>query len=311
MDLGRHRPLLLRHCYRMLGSFADAEDVVQDALERALRARKSYRGDAPLDHWLLRIATNRCLNLLKRRRHLHLPQDEAPAAGVGDEIERLGETRWLTPAPDARLFRDPEEAIEKREGVALAFIALLQHLPPRQRAVLLLRDVGGWPASEVAEALDLSVGAVNSALHRARQAIPPPGEIPASEEPGRETLRAYLRAWEEHDVNSLVALLRKDVVFAMPPYATWYRGARDVARFLRTPRFAAFWATGLRLRPTRANGCPAVAFYLKLGKAYLLHSVQVLRFAGGRIAESTVFIGPHYLRGFALPPRTVSRASVV
>jgi RNA polymerase sigma-70 factor (ECF subfamily) len=313
-ELEAERPPLLRHCYRMLGCFADAEDLVQETLLRALKARKSYRGDAPIGHWLLRIATNGCLNLLERHHHhLHLPQRESGPARVGDEIETLEETHWLTPAPDAQLFRSPAEAAEKRESVALAFIAILQHLPAKQRAVLLLRDVAGWPASEVAEALQLSVPAVTSALHRARQSLRGAEEPAANDsEPSAELLREYVRTWEEHDLKGLVALLHRDVVLAMPPHATWFRGARNFERFVQTSRFAVLWSTGLRLRLVRANGSPAVAFYLRTkGSSYRLHSLQTVRFSRGRLVEAVNFIGPHYCSGFRLPARTVFKGSTV
>lgn len=164
--LAAHRAALLRHCYRLVGSHAEAEDLVQDALERAWRARDSYRGEAPVARWLFAIATNTCLNALARRRHRSLPQlDGDPAAGDAGFGDREPE-RYITPAPDARLFPDPEEVAESRETVALAFVALLQRVPPRQRAALLLKDVLGWSADEIAGALELSVALVNSALDR-------------------------------------------------------------------------------------------------------------------------------------------------
>src|SRR5690349_1671026 len=249
-----HRPALLRHCYRMLGSFEEAEDVVQEVLLRAWRARDSYAGDAPLAHWLMRIATNACLNALTRGRPRALPQlDREPGAPLL-EHEAAG---WVTPAPDGRLFADPAHVAEAREQVALAFIALLQRLPPKQRAVLLLKDVVGWPAEEIAAALELTVPSVNSALHRARATVAA-GAREAHEDPPPEVLAAYLRSWETRDIDGLVALLRSDVVFAMPPHATWFRGADAVRAFLETPRFGAFWARRLRLTPTRANGLPAI-----------------------------------------------------
>src|SRR5215468_2545158 len=160
------RPELLRHCYRMLGSFEEAEDVVQEVLLRAWRSRDTYAGDAPLSHWLMRIATNACLNALTRgRRPRALPQlDRDPDAPLAE----LEAATWVTPAPDAQLFPDPARAAETREQVALAFIALLQRLPPKQRAALLLKDVVGWSAEEIADALELTLFSVNSALHRAR-----------------------------------------------------------------------------------------------------------------------------------------------
>ncbi|HEY4185861.1 MAG TPA: RNA polymerase subunit sigma-70 [Polyangia bacterium] len=295
-----HRPALLRHCYRMLGSFEEAEDVVQEALLRAWRSRDSYVADAPLAHWLMRIATNACLNALTRGRARALPQlERAPGAPLVEHDAAA----WVTPAPDARLYPDPAGVVEAREQVALAFIALLQRLPPKQRAVLLLKDVVGWSADEIASALELTVSAVNSALHRARETVAS-GPPAVAEEPPPEVLAAYLRSWERRDVDSLVALLRKDVVFAMPPHATWFRGAEAVRAFLETPRFGAFWTGGLRGSHTRANGLPALVWYARKAgdDAYRLHSIQLMRFEGGAVAEATNFIGVDYLRGFALPP---------
>jgi RNA polymerase sigma-70 factor (ECF subfamily) len=296
----RHRPELLRHCYRMLGAFADAEDLVQDVLLKAWRARASYAGDAPLGHWLMRIATNACLNELARGRHRALPQLDRAA---GAPLEELEAATWVTPAPDAALYPDPGEAAEAREEVALAFIALLQRLPPRQRAALLLKDVVGWSAEEIAAALSLTVSSVNSALHRARETVAARPR-PPTEEPTADALRDYVRSWEARDLEALVARLRSDVVFAMPPHATWYRGAEAVRRFLETPRFTAFWSRGLRALPTRANGLPAVAWYVPdVDGTDRLHSLHVMRFEGDALAEATNFIGAHYLRGFDLPPR--------
>jgi RNA polymerase sigma-70 factor (ECF subfamily) len=295
-----HRPALLRHCYRMLGSFEEAEDVVQEVLLRAWRARDSYAGDAPLAHWLMRIATNACLNALTRGRPRALPQlDLDPGAPL---VEREA-AAWVTPAPDARLFPDPARAAEAREQVALAFIALLQRLPPKQRAVLLLKDVVGWPADEIASALELTVSSVNSALHRARETVAgaPRG---AAGDPPPEVLAAYVRSWETRDLDTLVALLRQDVVFAMPPHATWFRGADAVRAFLETPRFGAFWTRGLRAAHTRANGLPALVWYAAApdDDAYRLHSIHLMRFEGGALAEATNFIGAAYLHGFELAP---------
>jgi RNA polymerase sigma-70 factor, ECF subfamily len=297
-----HRPELLRHCYRMLGSFEEAEDVVQDVLLRAWRSRDTFAGDAPLSHWLMRIATNACLNVLTRERPRALPQLDRSPAAVATAIEELEAATWVTPAPDARLFPDPARAAEAREEVALAFIALLQRLPPRQRAVLLLKDVVGWSAEEIASALELTLSSVNSALHRARETVAarPKGRI---EDPAPEVLGAYLRSWETRDLDSLVALLRKDVAFAMPPHATWFRGADAVRAFLQTPRFAAFWARGLRAVHTRANGLPALVWYVGgPDGTYGLHSIHVMRFVDGVLAEATNFIGGHYLHGFGLQP---------
>jgi RNA polymerase sigma-70 factor (ECF subfamily) len=296
-----HRPALLRHCYRMLGSFEEAEDVVQDVLLRAWRARDTYAGGAPLEHWLMRIATNACLNVLTRVRPRALPQLAHEPVAVGAPLAELEAATWVTPAPDARLYPDPAKATEAREEVALAFIALLQRLPPRQRAALLLKDVVGWPAEEIAAALDLTVPSVNSALHRARETVAARPRGPALD-PAPELLAAYLRSWEARDLESLVALLRNDVVFAMPPHAAWFRGVDAVRAFLQLPPFSVRWARGLRATPTRANGLPAFAWYAPDDAGVQrLHSVQLVRFEEGGASEVTSFIGAHYLHGFDLP----------
>jgi RNA polymerase sigma-70 factor, ECF subfamily len=296
-----HRPTLLRHCYRMLGTFEEAEDVVQEVLLRAWRSRETYAGDAPLEHWLMRIATNACLNVLTRARPRALPQLDREPVAVGAPLAELEAATWVTPAPDARLYPDPARTTEAREEVALAFIALLQRLPPRQRAALLLKDVVGWSAEEIAAALELTVPSVNSALHRARQTVAtrPRGPV---EDPAPELLAAYLRSWETRDLESLVALLRHDVVFAMPPHDAWFRGAEAVRAFLQVPPFSVRWARGLRATPTRANGLPALGWYSPDDAGvHRLHSIQIVRFENGQVAEVTSFIGARYLHGFDLP----------
>ncbi len=299
-ELATHRPDLLRHCYRMLGSFADAEDVVQDVLANAWKARESYAGDAPLGHWLMRIATNACLNELARRRRRGLPPSERAASSGTAAIEELEEADWLTPAPDSQLFAAPLRALEARESVALAFLALLQRLPPRQRAVLLLKDVVGFSADEIAATLELTLGSVNSALHRARETIAAPPS-PPSRDPSPDVLRAYIQSWEEHDIDSLVSLLREDVRFAMPPWATWFDARAELERFLRGPRFTARWSEGFRVVETRANGQLALAFFLRDGETFRRHSIQLVRFDGERAADVITFIGAGYLRGFEVP----------
>ena len=304
----KHRPDLLRHCYRMLGSYADAEDVVQSVLLKGWRARETYAADAPLLHWLMRIATNTCLDALARHRTRGLPQLDRGPVEVGTPLEELEAATWVTPAPDAKLFPGqdrchandlPDQAVETRENVAIAFIALLQRLPPKQRAVLLLKDVIGWPSEEIASALDLTVSSVSSALHRARETVAARPRGPTVEPPP-DVLRDYIRCWEGHDLEGLVARLRKDIVFAMPPHAAWFRGADAVRAFMQTPRFAAFWSKGLRATQTRANGLPAVLWHVSSGNGvYAPHSIHVMRFEEGQLAEATNFIGAHYLRGFA------------
>jgi RNA polymerase sigma-70 factor (ECF subfamily) len=352
-QLSAHRSDLLRHCYRMLGAFADAEDLVQETLLRAWKARDSYTGDAPLSHWLMRIATNACLNELESRKRRGLPQLDVEAA-VATAHVRLDPSeveRWLTPAPDAKLFPEPAQAAETRESVALAFLALLQRLPARQRAVFLLKDVLGWSVAETAEALDMSESAVSSALHRARETVGAANDAStlktarefgstarassaggASErassaagasDPAPEVLQAYLRCWERHDIDALLTLMRDDIVFAMPPYAAWFRGRPDLERFLRGVQFTDRWAAGFRTRVSRANGCVAVAFYrggdergdgannaMNHGRVYRLSSLQVVRFVENRVVEIVSFIGPEYLRGFELPEQVTGTLDV-
>jgi RNA polymerase sigma-70 factor (ECF subfamily) len=285
----------------MLGSFADAEDLVQDTLLNAWRARQSYAGDAPISHWLMRIATNVCLNALSRGRRRQLPQLDHGSADERTPLERLEPAMWVTPAPDAALFRGPDEMLEERETIAIAFVALLQRLPPRQRAVLLLKDVVGWASEEIAAALGLTVASVSSALHRARETIAgqPQGR---SEEPDPEILHEYIRCWEERDLEGLVARLRKDVVFAMPPYAAWFAGSEAMRAFLQRSPFAPFWARGFRAVSTRANGLPAVVWYAPgPDGVFRPHSIHLMRFEAGQLAEATNYIGDPYLHGFNLP----------
>jgi RNA polymerase sigma-70 factor (ECF subfamily) len=306
----QHRPELLRHCYRMMGSFADAEDVVQDVLLKAWRARESYVPEAPIVHWLMRIATTTSLTALAGRGKRGLPQLDGARLEIGGQIEELEATSWVAPAPDAQLFRGPAEAAEARESVAIAFIALLQRLPPKQRAVLLLKDVVGWSSEEIASALELSISSVNSALHRAREtmAARPPVR---STEPPPELLQRYVRSWEAHDLDSLVALLKSDVVLAMPPISCWVEGADAVRRFFQLPRFEAGWSKGFLGSLTRANGLPAIAWYAPgPDGTFQHHRLELVRFVEGSIAESIHFIGPHYLRGFDIPAeRSLSASS--
>jgi RNA polymerase sigma-70 factor, ECF subfamily len=280
----------------MLGSFAEAEDLVQDSVEKAWKFRETYQGTAPVERWLYAIATNGCLNVLAQRRRRGLPQLEQGPAG---DVYRFGETepeRWVTPAPDDRLFPDASEVAETRQTVALAFIALLQRVPARQRAALLLKDVLGWSADEIAKELGLSVPSVNSAIHRGRQAV---ARVTAqADEPLPETIRAFVCAWETRNLEALVALLRKDVVLAMPPHALWFRGVAAITGFFRTPGFSAFWSSVERLAVTRANGLPAVAFHRTMDGQSNRHSVMAVRFVDERVAEMTTFLGPELLAGF-------------
>jgi RNA polymerase sigma-70 factor (ECF subfamily) len=282
-----HRPALLRHCYRMVGSYADAEDLVQESFVRAWKNRASYRGDAPLQHWLHSIATRACLNALKSRRRRGLPQHDFDPAEPGTPLDTpLAEAEWLTPFPS-----------DRKEEIALAFISLLQRLSPKPRAVLLLKDVAGLSAAEIASALQLSLPAVNSALHRARSALrgapsEPPDDPPAS------VVRAYVRAWESRDLDALVALLRKDVVFAMPPWRIWFRGREPVRKFILWLRSTSLAFGALRLRPVRANGQAAFLVEGRRGRRWVPHSLQLVAFERGLAKEVTTFVGEAFLAGF-------------
>ncbi len=301
-----HRPALLRHCYRMVGSFAEAEDLVQDVLVRAWSARGSYAGTAPVNRWLFSIATHACLNALAQRRRRALPQLEAPPATDAFVLKEEEPSRWVTPAPDGQLFPSPADDAESKETIALAFIALAQTVPPRQRAALLLKDVLGFAAEEIAQELELSVPAVNSALHRARETLAR-ARAPA-DEPAPATLAALLRAWQTRDLERLISLLREDIEMAMPPHPVWLRGTRAVAAFLVTPRFAAYWASVTRLTPTRANGLPALIFHRPTdGGPAQPHSVMVARFVEGLVAELTVFVGPPLCAASTRRPNTRPR----
>lgn len=279
------RPALLRHCYRLVGRIDEAEDLVQVTLERAWKARATFRGDAPIDRWLFTIATNACLNALERRRHLTMPQLEVAPSGADFTLVEAEPSSFISPALDATLFPGVDEGLERRERVALAFIALLQRVPPRQRAAVLMKDVLGWSAEEIADALELTVASVNSALHRGRQTLATV-EL-RDEEPAPQTLGRFLEAWQTHDLDALVALLRHDVELAMPPWAMWFRGVEAVRAFFTSPRFEHFWAGGVRLEPSRANGSPAFVFL----RAGAFHSLMVVRFVGEAVASMNVFVG--------------------
>lgn len=288
----------------MVASFAEAEELTQDTLERAWQARDTFKADAPVGHWLMRIATNACLNALAQKKRRALPQLESPATG-SYEFDSGEPGHWLTPAPDALLFphgsvaRSPEQLLETKESVALAFLGLLQRLPPKQRAALLLKDVAGWSAEEISETLELSVSAVNSALHRAREMRPP--ATPQSDAPSPSTVTAFVDAWETRDLEALVALLKRDVVLSMPPYPAWFRGVESVSGFFQSARFASFWSSLVRVTCTQANGLPAFLFQLD-GAPPRPHSVMLVRFAHERVAEMVTFVGEAYFEPFCRAP---------
>ena len=305
-QLEQFRRELTGYCYRMLGSIYDAEDAVQETMLRAWRALATFEDRTGLRPWLYRIATNVCIDLLKGRSRRALPMDVLPVA-TGDL--RRGDARpeatWIQPAPDSLILPvdgDPAEGAVSRESVRLAFIAALQHLAPRQRAVLILRDVLRWRAAEVASLLDTSADAVNSALRRARAALAVVDRDSAPRQPAdadRELLVAYINAFERHDVNALVALLRDDAILEMPPFELWMRGPDDIRRWLLT--VDAFGQE--RFTPVSANGSPAVAVYRpeKPGGQPGAFSIQVLDNIAGRIGAIHVFLDPALFALFGLP----------
>ncbi|MGX9790658.1 sigma-70 family RNA polymerase sigma factor [Mycobacterium sp. MMS18-G62] len=306
-----YRPELLVHCYRMLGSFQDAEDALQDTLLSAWQALERFEGRASIRTWLYRIATNRCLDVLRSTKRR--PAKEWDISTIEPpEPTRLGEITWLEPYPDARLEGavnvplGPEARYEQTEAISLAFVTALQVLPARQRAVLILREVLGYHANEVAEILDSSVESVNSALKRARAALqrrlPGAGEDeppPAPESPAEQALVAkFVRAYESGDVEELVALLTADVTVSMPPVPLEYQGRDVVARF-----YASVFGMGRRyhLVPTRSNGQPAFGAYLSTASG-LRHGagLLVLTVVGDRICALTRFDND-VLPSFGLP----------
>ena len=285
-----HRRALHVHCYRMLGSLHEAEDVVQETMLRAWRRLDTYRARAPFRAWLYGIATNACLDALAKRRPRILPRDIAdPDDPSAPPAPPLTDVAWLEPYPDRlRDETEPETRLERRESIRLAFVAAIQHLAPRQRAVLLLRDVLGWSAKEVAELLGSSVASVNSALHRARTAVDalPPVE-PTPDAATAELVARYVAAWDAADVAALASLLKEDVEMAMPPTPSWYRGRDAVVDFFAA-HFQRFPLGRLTLALVGANGGPAFAIYDD-GSPF---AIKVLELDGGRVQAITGFVDP-------------------
>jgi RNA polymerase sigma-70 factor (ECF subfamily) len=310
-----HRGLLDAHCYRMLGSVDDAEDAVQDALLRAWRAIARFEGRSSLRTWLYTIATNVCLKAIERRPKLVLPVDYGPATDPHEGVAPpLVESVWIEPYPDQRLglaepLAGPEARYEQRESVELAFIAALQVLPARQRAVLILRDVLGFSGEEVAEALETTPDAVYSALQRAHKSVD--ARLPERSQQAtlralgddalREIVDAFVVAWERGDVDAVAAMLTQEAIIAMPPMPTWYQGRDAVAGFLRRAplRPGRRW----RVVPARASGQLAFGFYRWSDetRTFAAHDIIVLTMDGARIAELVAFLEPQAFRHFDLP----------
>ncbi len=308
----QYRRELTGYCYRMLGSGSEAEDAVQDTFVRAWKAIDSFEGRSSIRSWLYRIATNICVDMLR------MPQRRARAMDMGPSVsaqaplpQTLPDSAWVQPIADAKVLPengDPAEIAAQRETVRLAFVAALQHLPARQRAVLILREVLRWPAAEVAELLDTSVASVNSALQRARATLATCDLTdldPTVGDPEQRALLArYVDAFERYDISSLVKLLRADVEFSMPPFDMWLQGPDEVAGWLLGQGSG---CKGSRLLPTWANGSPAFGSYHLIRPG--LHepfALQVIEISGGVISGIVNFLDPELFAVFGLPARIES-----
>jgi RNA polymerase sigma-70 factor (ECF subfamily) len=297
--LEQHRAELRAYSYRMLGSPFEAEDAVQETMLRAWRGYGDFEGRAALRSWLYRIATNVCLDMLEGRKRRAMPMDLGPSWNPDGPVGgTLPETTWIEPVPDslvAPAAGDPAEVAQSRETIRLALVAALQHLPPRQRAVLILCEVLRWKAAEVAELLEASVASVNSALQRARATLEASKvsatDTPRSVEPAdAELLARYVAAFEQYDMDTLTSLIQEDATQSMPPYELWLSGREDILRWWLGPGAA---CRGSRVLPTvAANGSPAFGQYRRsdTGSGHDPWALQVLELAGGRIVGFTFFL---------------------
>ena len=303
-----YRRELLAHCYRMLGSIHDAEDLVQETYLRAWRAYGRFQGRSSLRTWLYQIATNACLTALESRGRRPLPTGlGAPASDPEGELQQ-SEVPWLEPVPDVIVGAgpaDPAVIVTSRESIRLAFIAALQHLPPRQRAVLILREVLSWRAAEVAELLGTTTAAVNSMLQRARAQISQaaPAEDTVSEPETaqqRELLDRYVAAFEDYDVAALTSLFSEQAIWEMPPYTGWYQTPAAIGRLVAA-QCPAKSPGDLRLVPTRANGQPAFGMYYREDGEHRAFQLHVLQLSGGQIDHVVSFFDTTLMPLFGLP----------
>jgi RNA polymerase sigma-70 factor (ECF subfamily) len=307
-DLEQHRAALMGHCYRMLGSAAEADDAVQETMIRAWKSLDRFEQRSSLRTWLYRIASRVCLDALSDRSRRARPMEMGPAGTVDDELTTYPASHWLEPVPDAQAIPadgDPSELFLLRESIRLAFVAALQHLPPRQRVVLLLVEVLGWSAAEVADSLEMSVAAVNSALQRARTTLAARGQIlpraPLADEQS-ELLARYVDAFERYDVDALTALLHEDATLSMPPYSLWLQGHDPIRNWFLGRGCG---CRGSRLIPTRASGAPAFGQYRPSGRGgrHEPWALIVLEIEGERIARMNSFLDTaHLFPRFGLPP---------
>lgn len=310
-----HRRELQAHCYRLMGSVQEAEDMVQETFLRAWRRRETFEGRASLRAWLYKIATNICFDTLAKRPRRAVPVTYQAVSTLDEPIpSSVMEPIWLEPFPDEWLMADddnPEGRLSTRENISMAFIAALHLLPPRQRAILILRDVLEWQASEVAHLLDISVPAVKSALHRARTTLANHdhlwgGEVANAsvlDEIGQNQLNQYVRAWETADIDALLVMLKEDATFSMPPIPAWYQGRESIRGLTAKTVFSGQANGRWRLLPTRANHQPAFGLY-RQGEAPGVHhayGIQVLTVSDGLITDITTFRNPALFRPFNLP----------
>ena len=306
VQLEQYRRELIAYCYRMLASPFEAEDAVQETFIRAWKGIERFEGRAALRSWLYRIATNVCLDMLSSRERRARPMDLGPSREpIVENLNSLPEVTWIQPAPDGLVLPegDPADVAVARESIRLAFVAALQHLPPRQRAVLLLCEVLRWQASEVAELLETSVASVNSALQRARATLAAldldatgPPSVDAEQE---ELLTRYVDAFERYDITSLVALLHDDAVMSMPPYNFWLRGPVEMGRWFLGEGAA---CSGSRLVATSANGCAAFGSYrVDPDGGHAPWALQVIEVSGDRIVGHHNFLDTTLFAAFGLP----------
>lgn len=308
----RHRKELTGYCYRMLGSPFEAEDAVQDTFVRAWRGFDRFEARSAVRSWLYRIATNVCLDMLSGRQKRARPVDMGPSSPpLESSLNTLPEATWMQPIPDALVMpdSDPAEQAQTRETIRLAFVAALQHLPARQRAVLILCEVLRWQAREVAELLDTSVASVNSGLQRARATLEARGvssddPAPRMDRAQRELLSRYVDAFERYDMDALTSLIREDAIQSMPPYDMWLEGGGDIFAWWMGPGIG---CKGSRVLPAGgANGTAAFGQYKpsESGAGYDPWAIQVVELRGERIGELTFFLEPQRLLPlFGLPPR--------
>jgi RNA polymerase sigma-70 factor, ECF subfamily len=319
-EIERHRREITRYCYRMLGSVFDADEAAQETMVRAWRSRSGFEGRSSLRTWLYRIATNICLDALRSQQRRARPMDLGPSSPAEERFLGPMDTDqpWVLPMPDTHCFSDgdPEASLLEKESIRLAFVAALQHLPARQRAVLILADVLRWSAREVAQLLDTTVASVNSALQRARATLEAcdfelhpasgalgTGVLGAAE---NDLLDQYVDAFEQYDVTRLALLLRDDVIQSMPPFAMWLEGPDQIARWMLGPGFE---CQGSRLLATAANGCAAFGQYRRAetfgetSGGHLPWALQVIEVSDGAISGIHSFLDTDLFAAFDLPPR--------